>query len=111
MDTDAPEYDLYQKALEAASAAYNSEPDDGYGCGSSFVVIKYGTPFMRWAKRSGMVKKDSYYGWVLDTTSGLRAVRPDGTSIGTLAQERSNEAFAKFLSDNGIHAFNHTYLT
>lgn len=94
---------LYEYADQRATEAAEQYGDNGYGCGSTFVTIKWGTPFMRWAKKQGLVQKDAYYGWILDTDKRKFSA--------TLTQEQYNETFASVLSQNGVHAFNHTYLS
>lgn len=100
------EYELYKLASFDASQAYTAHGDDGYGCGTSFVTIKGNTAFYRWAKKQGLVSRDAYYGFILDTTSLM-----DKKPSATLAEEAFNRAFAATLSANGVHAFNHTLLS
>lgn len=99
-------YEIYKLATIEAEQAAKAFGDNGYGCGSAFVTTKWGTPFMRWAKKEGLCKKDNYYGWILDTTSLL-----DKKPIATLTEEVYNEEFCKVLKEHGIHAFSQTYLT
>lgn len=91
----------YELAKEFAIDEVKFDKDTGYGCGSSFVTLKWGK-FVREMKKLGLVKKDGYYGWVLDTDEPVN---------GTLEQEKYNRAFAESLNSQGIHAFVHTYLT
>jgi len=91
----------YQLAKEFAIDEIKFDSDSGYGCGTSFVTIKW-NQFCREMKKQGLVRKDGYYGWILET---------DEPVSGTLEQEKYNQAFARSLSEQGVFAFVHTYLT
>jgi len=100
MPKETPEQTMYIDAMEYARDDVKFDEDTMYGCGSSFLTIKWGK-FCRAMKKEGLVKKDGYYGWVVDTQSPMN---------GTLEDEKYKKAFAEFLSNNGEHAFVHTRL-
>lgn len=91
---------IYELATEFARDEIKFDEDTGYGCGTSFVTIKWGK-FCREMKKLGLAAKDSYYGWILETNEPVS---------GTLEQEKYNRAFAESLNNQGVHAFNHTRL-
>ena len=91
---------LYKQAVAFATEKTKDIEDTRYGCGSSFVTIKW-DKFCRELKKEGLAKKDCYYGWIVEAASPFN---------GTLETESYKEAFAEFLSNNGVHAFVHTRL-
>ena len=92
----------YQLAKEYATDEVKFDKDTSYGCGVSFITIKWGS-FVREMKKLDLVRKDGYWGWILETNEPVS---------GTLEQEKYNLAFAKRLNelDGSIHAFCHTRL-
>lgn len=91
---------IYELASEFAKDEIKFDKDTGYGCGSSFVTIKWGA-FCREMKKLGLASRDAYYGWILETNEPVN---------GTLEQEKFNQAFATSLNNQGVHAFCHTRL-
>lgn len=91
---------IYELALERARDEMKGLQDSGYGCGTSFVTIKWGS-FAREMKQKGLAEKSGYYGWILETQENVN---------GTLEQERYNQEFARALNEQGVQAFVHTYL-
>lgn len=91
---------IYERAAQYAAEQIKDIKDTGYGCGTSFVTIKWGT-FTKQMKDQSLAHKDGYHGWILETNEPVK---------GTLEQESYNTAFARYLNDHGIPAFVRTYL-
>lgn len=105
----------YDKANEVAAEALRNTPEhhNSYGCGSTFITIRYKTnpKFYNWAKKNHLLNVDAYYGAILEVAGGLRLVLPNGDSLGTLGEEYYNEQFCKALDAQvETGAFTHTRL-
>ena len=91
---------IYELASEYARDEIKFDKDTTYRCGSSFVKIKWGS-FCREMKKLDLVRKDAYYGWILETNEPVH---------GTLEQEKYNQAFVKSLQEQGVTAYERTLL-
>lgn len=109
--------EIYDNAVRTAEEQISKDeilnnPNAMLGAGTAFVTISYkkNPKFYNWAKKNDLLKRDGYYGAILDTHTFPLTM--NGKPVGTIVEEAYNQHFARALNEQvDCGAFNHTYLT